>query len=122
MSYRDEFRQTQSEILWTFPRIVALGLLAMIGLYGIGFLATGGDLAIYRFWQPKIEDAKRQVFEQTQSYVEGKVEYIGRLRFQYQQSEGPQKDALRTLILSEASTVDNSKFPYELQNFIGGLK
>jgi hypothetical protein len=54
--------------------------------------------------------------------VEGKSEYISRLRFQYQQADGAQKNALRTLILSEASTVDNSKLPADVQGFIAQLK
>ncbi len=87
------------------------------------FLATGGDLAIYRFWAPKQENAKREVFENTQSYVQGKTEYLSRLRYQYQTlPEGSQKAALRTLILSEASTVDNNKLPADLQLFIQQLK
>lgn len=94
----------------------------MIVIYGAGFLATGGDLAIYRFWAPKKANAGREVFENTQGYVQGKVEYLTRLRFQYNSAEGSQKQALRQLILDEASTVNNNKLPYELQSFIEGLK
>lgn len=119
--YRDDFREVQREAFWTMPRAF-LGLLcAVVVMYGLGFLVTGGDLAIYRFWAPKMENAKREVFENTQSYVQGKAEYIGRLRYQYEAAEpGAQKEALR--ILSEASTVDNKKLPADELAFLNSLK
>lgn len=100
-----------------------ISLLVVITLYVIGFIATGGDLVIYKFWAPKQENARRQVFENTQSYVQGKVEYLTRLRYQYSTaSTDDQKYALKTMILDEASTVDNSKLPSDLQSFISNLK
>ena len=63
------------------------------------------------------------MFENTQSYVQGKVEYISRLKYQYQTAKTPDsKNSLRLLILDEASTVDNTKLPYELQSFVQQLK
>jgi hypothetical protein len=100
--------------------LICVGALAAAMI--LGFVMTGYDFASFKFWAPKYENAKRQVFENTQSYVQGKTEYLGRLRFQYQEAEGSQKDALRTLILSEASTVDSSKLPYDLQAFIRGIQ
>ena len=121
--YRDDFRSAQRDAYWSLPRIFLFIFAALLAMYVLGFFATGGDLAIYRFWAPKYENAKREVFENTQSYVQGKSEYIGKLRYQYQSAEpGAQKDALKTLILSEASTVDNSKLPADEQAFINSLK
>lgn len=122
MNYRDEYRQVEREAFWTAPRAM-VGLLAIVVIvYLIGFVATGGDYFLYRFWAPKQENVRRQVFENTQSYVEGKIGYLTRLRSQYSVADGSQKAALRTLILDEASTVDNSKLPEDLQLFIDKLK
>ncbi len=88
------------------PRVFLALLCAMLLAYGLGFMVTGGNLLIYRFWAPKQENARRVVFENTQSYVQGKQEYLSRLRFQYQTADpGSGKDALRALIVSEASTL-----------------
>jgi hypothetical protein len=122
--YRNGFREIQREAYWSLPRI-ALGLLALtLVCYGLGFVATGGDLAIYRFWAPKMENAKREVFENTQSYVQGKTEYLSRLRFQYQNAQpgSAQQASLRSLIISEAALVDNAKLPGDLQAFVNQMK
>jgi hypothetical protein len=121
-TYREGFREVQREAYWSLPRVAVGMLIAMVVLYGLGFLATGGDLAIYKFWAPKQENAKRQVFENTQGYVQGKTEYINNLRLDYELATGPQKEVLRRTILTEASTVDNSKLPEDLQLFISSLK
>lgn len=99
-------------------KIIGYAFLALLIIYVMGFLATGGDLAIYRFWAPQQENAKREVFVQTQSYVQGKIEYLTQLQLQYEQADGDQKKTIRTVILRESSTVDNSKLPDDLQLFI----
>lgn len=103
-------------------KIIGYALLALLVIYGLGFLATGGDLAIYKYWAPKQAAAERQVFEQTPSFVHGKIEYLTRLRFEYQNATGAQKQGIAQLILDEASTVDNSQLPPDLQAFIQSLK
>lgn len=124
MSYREEFNEVQREAYWSLPRLFFAVLVAMLVMYALGFLATGGDLAIYRFWAPKMENARREVFENTQSYVQGKTEYLSRLRFQYQTAEAgsAQQAAIRSLVVSEASTVDNSKLPVDIQAFVAQMK
>ena len=102
----------------------AIGALfgVFITVYIIGFFITGGNLAIYKFWAPKFEDARREVFEQTQSYVQGKNTYISRLRLQYEAAEGNQKEALRRTILAEAETIDAENLTPTNRSFVGSLR
>jgi hypothetical protein len=120
--YRDEFKEVQGNFYWSAPRIILALLILVVVVYGLGFLATGGDLAIYRFWAPKQENARRVVFENTQSFVQGKIEHLSDLQLAYGQAEGNQKAALRTDILREARQIDNDKLPVDLRAFISGLK
>ena len=98
----------------------ALG--GLVFLYILGFFASGGNWAIYRFWAPRMEDARREVFEQTQSYVQGKNTYISRLRLQYESAEGKHKEALRRVILSEAETIDNENLTPANRSFVNSLR
>ena len=120
--YRNEFNEVQREFYWSAPRVVLAALLALFVMYGLGFLATGGDLAMYRFWAPKQADAQREVFEHTQSYIEGKRGNIARMRLEYENADPAHKAALRTMILSEADSVDISKLPPTQQAFISSLR
>lgn len=110
------------EVFKVFGAIVAI-LVVVFGIaYGIGFLATGGDLMIYKFFAPKMEEARREVFEQTPSYVQGKNTYIARLRLEYETAEGEQKEALRRLILTEAETIDEENLTPANRSFVYGLR
>ena len=123
MMYRDDFRKVAREGWWTLPRVVVAIFVILVASYGIGFLTTGGDLFIYKFWAQKRANAEREVFVNTNSYIQGKTDYLSRLRLEYQTSKDPdQKAALKTLVLTEASNVDNSKLPTDLQGFIANLK
>lgn len=121
MSYREDLHEAESQAYWSLPRIFGVVLLAGVLMFGVGFLATGGDLLTYRFWAPKQANAQRQVFENTQSYVQGKTEFITRLRLDYESATGPQKEALRRTILTEAAQVDQAKLPLETQIFLRQL-
>ena len=107
------------EVLKYFGAV--FGVLFLI--YVLVFFATGGNLAIYKFWAPKLQEARRDVFEQTQSYVHGKNSYIARLRLQYDSSSGgPQKEALRRLVITEAETIDEVNLTPTNQAFVNNLR
>lgn len=122
--YKEDFREAQGNFYWSAPRVMLALLVVVISIYGIGFVATGGDLAIYRFWAPKQENARRVVFENTQSYVQGKIGSLSQDRLAYESADAgsAQQRALRTMILSEAAQIDNSKLPADLRAFVSGLK
>jgi hypothetical protein len=115
MPYRDEFREAERETWWSGPRVVLVALAILAVFYGLGFLATGGDLAIYRFWAPKRADAERQVFQNTQSFVQGKIQHIGQLCFEESRADEPLKSAFDSEIRDEALTVGVEKLPLDEQ-------
>lgn len=94
---------------------IGICLLALVVLYALGFAMTGGDLAIYRFWAPKQADAQREVFEHSQSYVQGKIQNISQECFAFRSVEGNQKQALAAEIRNEATTIPLSKLTLDDQ-------
>ena len=109
---------TPISILKTAGAVVIAGLV----LYGGIFLIAGGSLGIYRFWAPEFRDAQREVFEESQSYVQGKISHLTRLRVAYVAAEGERREALKGQILVEAGTVDTERLPTELRMFVYELE
>lgn len=119
----DDFRAprgtSRSIMSWLGPMLVILFV-----IFAMGFVATGGQLLTYRFWMPQIRQAQREVFVQSQAYVQGKITMLTRLRAAYEQAppDGPRRSALRSQILTEAALVDPAVLPLELRTFIASLR
>jgi hypothetical protein len=120
--YRDGVREGMREGYWTIGKIIPMILLVLALMYGLGFLATGGDLAIYKFWAPKQEAARRQVFEQTKSYNQGMIQELQNMQFQYEQADKAHKDALASIILHRAADYPEESMPNDLRVFVQNLK
>jgi hypothetical protein len=106
-------------------KIIGYALLTLLVIYGLGFLATGGDLIIYKFWAPKQAAAERQVFEQTPSYVKGQVQELENMQLEYSRTTDPNaKSAIAGIILHRASgfNLNDPDVPQSLRTFISQLK
>lgn len=101
---------------------IGWGILALVSIYAIGFLMTGGNLAIYRFWAPQFRAAQREVFEQSQSYVQGKVSYLNRLLLEHDAASGERRESLRRLILAEAAQIDDNLLPATLRSRLNAIR
>lgn len=99
-------------------------LLSVFGILALTWMLTGNDFYLYKYFAPKREAVRRQVFENTQSYVQGKTDYISQLRLQYEDepAASPHRLALRKMIITQADTVDAALLPSDMQNFIADLK
>jgi hypothetical protein len=95
-----------------------IGVLAAVVLAG----AIGLYLTAYRTVAPEFENVRREVFENTQSFVHGKNQHISRLAFEYTRSEPGHRDALRQMIIGEASTIDNEDLTAENRAFVYKLR
>jgi hypothetical protein len=104
-------------------KIVGWVALGLVGIMALTFILNAMGWANFAFWAPKYEDTKRDVFENTQSYVQGKAAHLTQLRLEYESTESDnRKAALRTMILSEAANVDRTKLPTDLQLFLNRLE
>ncbi len=104
-------------------KIVGISIGALVAILALSWIFTGNDLFLYKYFAPKQESVRRQVFVETDSFIEGKISSLSQERLAYESAdEGAQKKALRTMILSEAAQIDNSKLPLDMQSFINSLK
>ena len=103
-------------------KAVGIGILALVGILALSWVFTGNDFFLYKFFAPKQEAVRRQVFENTPSYVQGKIDYISQLKFEYGSADKAHKQAIAQMIIEQAATVDNSLLPAEQRQFIHSLE
>jgi hypothetical protein len=93
----------------TFVGILAL--VFVIGLAGLGYKA---------FFKPKHENIERTVFENTQSYVHGKIQDLAKYKVEYNELTDPtEQAALKAVINQQFAQFDSSKIQdANLRNFL----
>ena len=95
------------------------GLVAVIGLT---WIVQGSDFILYKFWAPKQEAVRREVFEQTKSYNQGMIQELQNMQFEYVKADKTQQAALRSIILHRAADFPEDKMPSDLRSFISNLR
>lgn len=101
---------------WQITLITAAILILPIGL-------TAYNLYFYRFFAPKFENIKRDVFKETRSYNEGKIQDLARYRLQYQLSNDPEeKAALKSTIKHMFADYQADDMPDQLKQFLTEIR
>ena len=92
----------------------------LIGLsYAFGWIRVHQTKTIYK----AKENAKREVFEQTQSYIEGKRQSALKYYQEYKKTDESQKQGLKSIISQDFANFDEDKYlSGELRGFIRDCK
>lgn len=103
------------DVIWPLMKVA---LVVILVLFALGFVLNFLGLTSYKFWAPQREEARREVYEETPSYVHGKRQYLTRLHMEWQreQSEGA-RGAICSAARHEASTLDPKHLPETLSNW-----
>ena len=103
--------------LWTF---FLFAIIILIAIVTVGGSFVG--LWHYSFFAPRIENVRRNVFEQTQSYTEGKRQELAKYHLEYTRSKDPvEKEAIATMIRSSFANVDFRDMNYQDQQFLNSV-
>jgi len=96
------------------------GIILFVALYfGLGYLGVIGTKTVGKAQQ----NANREVFEQTQSYVEGKRQELIKLHHEWIKADADSKIAIEATIRSSFANFDESKIEHpELYNFLKTVK
>lgn len=85
----------------TAMRVIAGIILAAILIVGITFGGNALGLWQYSFFAPKYENVRREVFENTQSYIESKRQSLTNYYDEFRKADNTEKLAIRKLMLQE---------------------
>lgn len=105
-----------------FFKVALYCVCVVIFACALGFIFEGSNFFLYKFFAPKQEQVRREVFEQTHSYKEGMQQEIQSMAFQYVQADDEHKAALGNMILHKVADFDISYFSPDLQAFVRHLR
>jgi hypothetical protein len=97
----------------------AIGVI--VTLIAFTWIVSAIELGSFAFWAPRQENVKRNVFEHTQSYVDGKIQDLASYKEQYEKAKDPQdKQIIQNVVRDrytnfDATTMDNVP---ELRQFL----
>ena len=97
---------------------IILGLLVLVLLIGLAFVFELGGLEWKKFFAPKHAAVEREVFKETKSYNESKLQDLARYRLQYLKADGSDREALASTIRHMYADYDRNKLPAELASFL----
>lgn len=81
------------------------------------------DLEFFKFFGPKKENIRREIFENTQSYVHGKVQDLAKNYEEYSKADEAGKEAIRQVIIMRFAEFDSSKIQSaKLRGFLTNLR
>lgn len=104
------------------PVLITIGVI--VGLFVLVFAANEFEIFGTRFWGVRKENARREVFEQTQSYVEGKRQELVKLHHEWVTADSADKKVIEAVVRQSFANFDETKlqdFP-ELYSFLKTAK
>ena len=105
-------------------KIAGISILALLGLFFLGWAIQGNDYFMFSFWKPKYENVNRHIFENTESYVDGMNKELSSLHLQYKQAQTDlEKNAIKITIQSDFANFPSEKVnDYTLRAWLDEIK
>lgn len=105
----------------------AVVIVAVVGVLGLTWLIQGNEFFMYKYFGPRREAVRRQIFETSRAFNQGMVQELQNMQFDYVKLGAGQvneKAALASIILHRSSgfNLDDPIVPTDLRDFINGLK
>jgi hypothetical protein len=94
----------------------------VVALFALTWAIQGNGFFLYKFFAPKEEAVRREVFEQSKAYNDGMREELRAMQFQYEQASPDQKKALGSIILHRVAGYNEDNLPSDLRAFVKGLR
>ena len=106
-------------------KIIGFAVLLVVVVISLAWLLQGSNFFMYKFFAPKQEAVRRQVFENSRAFNQGMVQELQNMQFDYtKEKDANARAALASIILHRASgyNLDDLIVPADLRSFITDLK
>lgn len=99
-----------------------VGVLVIAGIMAITWAIQGNDFFMYKFFGPKYEQTRREIFEQSKAYNQGMIQELQSLQLDHAKGNVEQKAAIRSIVLHRYADFDDSKLPGDLRIFVSRMR
>ena len=107
------------DFLLSFLKVLGIILALLVFLFVLQELW----ILNYSFFAPRYQNAQRHVFENTQSYVEGKRQELQKEYLEFAQSKDPSsKQAIASIVVHDFANFDISKLDSVEQGYFDTLR
>ncbi len=103
-------------------KIVGLSLLTIVLLIGLSWGGTALGLLHMKVFEPKRQDIKREIFENTQSYVEGKRQEAIKMYREWNSAPADEKLGLEKMAGHTFANVEDDIFEEPLRTWVRNCK
>ena len=90
-------------------KIILISIGCFVGFLLLVFILEYFHLGMFGFFEPKKEAIRRNVFEETKSYVHGKVQDLASYYGQYQSAKSGDRPAIAEVIKMRFAEFDENK-------------
>ena len=99
-----------------------LGLLVLLGILAITWVAQGNEFFLYKVFAPRMENVRRDVFTHTQSYVQGMNQDVVNFQLTFIQADPGVRAVLATTLLHRLAGFPDSELDYSNRSFVDQLR
>ena len=104
-------------------KIISLSILSIVSIIAIAFTFELGGLQWTKFFAPRHENVRRDVFEATRSYNQAKIQELAKYKFEYEMTQDKnEKTVLANVIRHRFADYKDSNLPHGLQVFLTKIR
>lgn len=104
-------------------KLTMMSFAAILLLIALTFTLELGGLQWKMFFAPRHANVEHQVFKNTRSFNEAKLQELAKYNFEYMRStNSTDKAAIAAMVRLTFADYDVSRLPYELQSFVEEVK
>jgi hypothetical protein len=111
-------KRTNRDIEQALVAIVSVATVAM----GLAWAIQGNEFFMLKVFAPKIEQVRRETFEESKAYNDGTAQELRRMQSEYIRATPEQKAALASVILHQVAGYDEGRLSPDLRSFLDSLK
>lgn len=94
----------------------------ILGILALTWVVQGNEFFLLTVFGAKMENARYNAFKNSQSYRDGTVKELQKLRIDYINAAPDHRNAIGGIILGMLGDGDEATLPSDLQSFIAGLR